>query len=157
MKVNLIKTELSLVYRKKNSFTAEEGLNLRRVNELWGIRLLSGTVLALTYGEGNNVASTMWEDVRIFAKRMKLDGKSGSLPSKDILCQYRSDEEKAKFDATVRLLAQHGIVADGYGGVIWCLEEYDSTMACCFRLTDGGFAWGCKTYSDILDRIAVAF
>ena len=52
---DFIPTELPLVYRKGTEFTVENGLNLKRKEELWGIQLLSGVMVALMCGSGNNV------------------------------------------------------------------------------------------------------
>ena len=46
-KTGLIPTELPLVYRRGNELTVENGLNLSRKSELWGIQLLSGVMVAL--------------------------------------------------------------------------------------------------------------
>ena len=53
----LIPTKLPLVYCRNNTLTIENGLNLNRKNELWGIRLLSGTMVALKYGMKNSFAT----------------------------------------------------------------------------------------------------
>ena len=54
-KNGFIPTELPLVYLKGNELSVENGLNLSRKDELWGIQLLSGVMVALTCGSGNNV------------------------------------------------------------------------------------------------------
>ena len=80
-KTGLIPTELPLVYRRGNELTVENGLNLSRKSELWGIQLLSGVMVALTCGPGNNVSDTTWGEVKKFAEKMRLNGKPGFLPS----------------------------------------------------------------------------
>ena len=52
----LIPTELPLVYRRGNELTVENGLNLDRKSELWGIQLLSGVMVALQRGPENNIS-----------------------------------------------------------------------------------------------------
>ena len=84
-KTGLIPTELPLVYRRGNELTVENGLNLSRKSELWGIQLLSGVMVALTCGSGNNVSETTWGKVKKFAEKMTFNGKPGILPSKDVL------------------------------------------------------------------------
>ena len=69
-KTGLIPTELPLVYRRGNELTVENGLNLSRKSELWGIQLLSGVMVALTCGSGNNVSDTTWGKVKKFAEKM---------------------------------------------------------------------------------------
>ena len=82
---DFIPTDLPLVYLKGNEFTVELGLNLKRKDELWGIQLLSGVMVALMCGAGNNVLETTWEKVKEFAEKMTFNGKLGFLPSKDVL------------------------------------------------------------------------
>ena len=94
----LIPTELPLVYRQDNVLTVENGLNLSRRHELWGIQLLSGTMVALRSGATeDNVSSTAWRKVKEFAEKMTFNGKSGILPSKNALKKHWGDEEKEKF------------------------------------------------------------
>ena len=51
-KTGLIPTELPLVYRRGNELTVENGLNLGRKSELWGIQLLSGDgCLSVPFGK----------------------------------------------------------------------------------------------------------
>lgn len=75
-KTGLIPTELPLVYRRGNELTVENGLNLSRKSELWGIQLLSGVMVALTCGSGNNVSDTTWGKVKKFAEKMRLNGRT---------------------------------------------------------------------------------
>ena len=120
----LIPTALPLVYRRGNELTVENGLNLSRKSELWGIQLLSGVMVALTCGSGNNVSDTTWGKVKKFAEKMRLNGKPGFLPSKGVLKEHWGGMEEAKFIATVEILKENEIAADGYWGCIWCSEEY---------------------------------
>ena len=154
-KTGLIPTELPLVYRRGNVLTVENGLNLNRKHELWGIQLLSGVMVALTCGSGNNVSDTTWGKVKKFAEKMRLNGKPGFLPSKGVLKEHWGGMEEAKFIATVEVLKENEIEADGYQGCIWCSEVYDCYNACFFGLRYGGKGWCPKTY--INKRIAVAF
>ena len=156
-KTGLIPTELPLVYRRGNELTVENGLNLSRKSELWGIQLLSGVMVALTCGSGNNVSETTWGKVKKFAEKMTFNGKLGVLPSQDVLKKHWSNKEEAKFAATVEVLEENEIGADGYRGCIWCSEVYDPKYAYCFGLRDGDNVWGYKdgTYGN--DRVALAF
>ena len=156
-KTGLIPTELPLVYRRGNELTVENGLNLSRKSELWGIQLLSGVMVALTCGPGNNVSDTTWGEVKKFAEKMRLNGKPGFLPSKDVLKEHWGTEEQTRFTATVKVLKENEIAADGYWGCIWCSEEYSPLIAYYFGLRYGGTDWGTKygTYYD--DRVALAF
>ena len=156
-KTGLIPTELPLVYRRGNELTVENGLNLSRKSELWGIQLLSGVMVALTCGPGNNVSDTTWGEVKKFAEKMRLNGKPGFLPSKDVLKEHWGTEEQTRFTATVKVLKENEIAADGYWGCIWCSEEYIPNHAYYFNLKGGYNGWYYKdgTYGN--DRVALAF
>ena len=156
-KTGLIPTELPLVYRRGNELTVENGLNLSRKSELWGIQLLSGVMVALTCGSGNNVSETTWDEVKKFAEKMTFNGKPGILPSKDVLKKHWGNKEEAKFAATVEVLEENEIGADGYRGCIWCSEAYGPNGAYYFLLKAGSNAWGTKTTTTSNDRVALAF
>ena len=156
-KTGLIPTELPLVYRRGNELTVENGLNLSRKSELWGIQLLSGVMVALTCGPGNNVSDTTWGEVKKFAEKMRLNGKPGFLPSKDVLKEHWGTEEQTRFTATVKVLKENEIAADGYWGCIWCSEGYGPGGACYFILGDGHNGWDDKNDTNLNDRVALAF
>ena len=153
----LIPTELPLVYRRGNELTVENGLNLSRKHELWGIQLLSGVMVALTCGSGNNVSKTTWDEVKKFSEKMTFNGKPGVLPFQDVLKKHWSNKEEAKFAATVEVLEENEIGADGYRGCIWCSEVSSPLTACCFSLNSGGSGWDGKNGTGIYDRVALAF
>ena len=153
----LIPTALPLVYRRGNELTVENGLNLSHKSELWGIQLLSGVMVALTCGSGNNVSETTWDEVKKFAEKMTFNGKPGILPSKDVLKKHWGNKEEAKFAATVEVLEENEIGADGYRGCIWCSEEYNPNYAYCFILEIGSSDWSSKDTTDSYDRVALAF
>ena len=155
-KTGLIPTELPLVYRRGNVLTVENGLNLSRKHELWGIQLLSGVMVALACRSGNNVSDTIWNEVKKFAEKMRLNGKPGFLPSKGVLKEHWGGMEEAKFIATVEILKENEIAADGYWGCIWCSEEYGPSGADYFNLRDGYSGWGYKNYTNNNDRVALA-
>ena len=156
-KTGLIPTELPLVYRRGNELTVENGLNLSRKSELWGIQLLSGVMVALTCGSGNNVSETTWDEVKKFAEKMTFNGKPGILPSKDVLKKHWGNKEEAKFAATVEVLEENEIGADGYRGCIWCSEEYHPYNAYYFNLQRGTTDWITKGNTNYYDRVALAF
>ena len=156
-KTGLIPTELPLVYRRGNVLTVENGLNLSRKSELWGIQLLSGVMVALACRSGNNVSDTIWNEVKKFAEKMRLNGKSGFLPSKDVLKEHWGTEEQTRFTATVKVLKENEIAADGYWGCIWCSEAYYPGNAYCFNLEYGGSDWYAKSSTNYNDRVALAF
>ena len=156
-KTGLIPTELPLVYRRGNELTVENGLNLSRKSELWGIQLLSGVMVALTCGSGNNVSETTWGKVKKFAEKMTFNGKLGVLPSQDVLKKHWSNKEEAKFAATVEVLEENEIGADGYRGCIWCSEAFNPSGAYYFYLKDGGSGWASKYGTNGSDRVALAF
>ena len=156
-KTGLIPTELPLVYRRGNELTVENGLNLSRKSELWGIQLLSGVMVALTCGPGNNVSDTTWGEVKKFAEKMRLNGKPGFLPSKDVLKEHWGTEEQTRFTATVKVLKENEIAADGYWGCIWCSEEYSPDYAYYFDLRSGDGDWSSKYDTYTSDRVALAF
>ena len=153
----LIPTELPLVYRRGNELTVENGLNLSRKSELWGIQLLSGVMVALTCGSGNNVSETTWGKVKKFAEKMTFNGKPGVLPSIDVLKKHWSNKEEAKFAATVEVLEENEIEADGYRGCIWCSEEFNPNNAYYFLLRNGYNDWDNKSGTYNNDRVALAF
>ena len=156
-KTGLIPTELPLVYRRGNELTVENGLNLSRKSELWGIQLLSGVMVALTCGSGNNVSETTWGKVKKFAEKMTFNGKLGVLPSQDVLKKHWSNKEEAKFAATVEVLEENEIGADGYRGCIWCSEVSNPSSAYFFHLGDGYDDWSSKYGTHSNDRVALAF
>ena len=156
-KTGLIPTELPLVYRRGNELTVENGLNLSRKSELWGIQLLSGVMVALACRSGNNVSDTTWGEVKKFAEKMRLNGKPGFLPSKDVLKEHWGTEEQTRFTATVKVLKENEIAADGYWGCIWCSEGYDPGSAYYFALRDGYNDWDNKNLTNGNDRVALAF
>ena len=156
-KTGLIPTELPLVYRRGNELTVENGLNLSRKSELWGIQLLSGVMVALTCGSGNNVSETTWGKVKKFAEKMTFNGKLGVLPSQDVLKKHWSNKEEAKFAATVEVLEENEIGADGYRGCIWCSEGYTPNNASYFALEGGFDVWHFKYGTTSYDRVALAF
>ena len=153
----LIPTELPLVYRRGNELTVENGLNLSRKSELWGIQLLSGVMVALACGSGKNVSETTWKEVKKFAEKMTFNGKPGVLPSKDVLKEHWSNKEEAKFVATVEVLEENEIEADGYRGCIWCSEVCNPDYAYFFTLKNGYVDWNHKLNTDYYDRVALAF
>lgn len=157
MKTNVIVTELPLVYRRENEFEVLNGLDLSRKDELWGIQLTSGVMVALKCGEGNNVSETRWNKVKQFAEKMRLNGKPGSLPSKDVLKEHWGGMEGIKFAATVEVLQENKIEADDYWGCIWCSEVYNPGTAYGFDLETGYSDWNYKCYTYYEDRVAVAF
>ena len=156
-KTGLIPTELPLVYRRGNELTVENGLNLSRKSELWGIQLLSGVMVALTCGSGNNVSETTWGKVKKFAEKMTFNGKLGVLPSQDVLKKHWSNKEEAKFAATVEVLEENEIGADGYRGCIWCSEECSPDYAYCFGLRNGNNDWNTESGTYYNARVALAF
>ena len=153
----LIPTELPLVYRRGNELTVENGLNLSRKNELWGIQLLSGVMVALQRGPGNNISPATWEEVKKFAEKMRFKGKPGFLPSQDVLNKHWGKAEREKFTITIAVLKENNINADGYRGCIWCSEVSSPLTACCFSLNSGGSGWDGKNGTGIYDRVALAF
>ncbi|MDO5386296.1 MAG: hypothetical protein Q4F75_03395 [Pseudomonadota bacterium] len=157
MTTNLIATALPLVYRKDNEFEVLDGLDMNRKEELWGIQLLSGVMVALKCGPGNNVSATTWEEVEKFAENITFNGKPGIIPSQDVLIEYWGNEEKAKFAATVEVLEENEIEADGYRGYIWCSDGYFLYHACRFSLKVGSFGCYFKDTTNSNDRVAIAF
>ena len=152
---NFIPTKLPLVYRQENKLTVEKGLNLSRKNELWGIQLTSGIMIALTCGPGNNVTTTTWINVKNFVEKMTFNNKSGFLPSKDILKYQKGCEEEMDFNIVVELLRENDINADPLGGSIWCSEEYSPERA--YYINEGHIETIEKDGCAVFDRIGLAF
>ena len=146
-----IPTDLPLVYRRGNELTVENGLDLSRTSELWGIQLLSGAHVALKCG--GNVPVTTREEV----KKMRLNGKPGFLPSKDVLKKHWGSTEKEKFVATIKILRKNEIEADNYLGCLWCSERFSPFRAYYFDLEKGEASWDRKYAPDNIKRIAVMF
>ena len=88
---------------------------------------------------------------------MRLNGKPGFLPSKGVLKEHWGGMEEAKFIATVEILKENEIAADGYWGCIWCSEEYNPDHAYYFGLNGGNCVWYNKTNTHGNDRVALAF
>ena len=153
----LIPTALPLVYRRGNELTVENGLNLSRKHELWGIQLLSGVMVALQRTPENNISSATWKNVKRFAETMTFNGKPGFLPSQDVLNKHWNNEEREKYATTIAVFKENGIDADGYQGCIWCSEVYYRAGAFCFNLENGYRGWGHKDDTNIDDRVALAF
>lgn len=159
---SLIPTELPLVYRRGNQMTVENGLDLSRKHELWGIQLLSGVMIALKCGSGSNVSSTGMKKVKKFAETMHFNGKPGFLPSSGPLrLAWINTEEESKFIATVDVLKENGIEADGYWGKFWCSDKYPgAARGCCvycFDLERENDGW-CDGYDPCEGiRLAVVF
>ena len=124
---------MPLVYRQGNSLTVENGLDLSRKSELWGIQLLSGVMISLHYNLENHVSDNTWGNVQKFAEKMRFNGKSGHLLYKDVLKEHWGGMEKAKFAATVGVLKGNKIEAYGYEGWIWCRDGYDAKLFLLFR------------------------
>lgn len=153
----VIPTELPIVYRRGTELIVENGLDLSRRSEVWGIQLLSGVMVSLKYGRGNNVLSTTWGRVKEFARMMRFKGKPGFLPSKNALKEHWGNEEKAKFVATVDVLEKNEIKAGDYRGCIWCSEVYNPSNAYYFILKSGSIDWNDKNLTSGYDRVALAF
>lgn len=157
MKTDVIGTALPLVYRRGNEFEVLNGLDLSRKDELWGIQLTSGVMVALKCGSGNNVSKTTWEKVKRFAEKMRFEGEPGFLPSKDVLIEHWDDTEKIRLAKTVYVLKENKIEADGYEGIIWCSDEVVPYYAYYFKLKNGDYDWGFKDTTYYGNRVAVAF
>ena len=71
-KDNIIPTVLPLVYRQRYKLIVKNGLDLRCKDNLWGIQLSSGIMIALRCGAEDDVITTTWDYVRIFAQKMKI-------------------------------------------------------------------------------------
>ena len=88
---------------------------------------------------------------------MRLNGKPGFLPSKDVLKEHWGTEEQTRFTATVKVLKENEIAADGYWGCIWCSEASIPSSASSFGLSYGNGEWGNKSNTNYNDRVALAF
>ena len=88
---------------------------------------------------------------------MSLNGKPGFLPSTGVLKEHWGGMEEAKFIATVEILKENEIAADGYWGCIWCSEVYNPFNAYYFSLIYGGNDWNGKSNTHGSDRVALAF
>ena len=168
---NFIPTDLPLVYCKGNEFFVENGLNLKRKKELWGIQLLSGVMVALKYGwqtmsslefaAQNSIFSTAYKDVKKFAEIMRFNGRQGFIPFRSVLDKHWGKEEKEKFEATVEILRENGIDADDYNGAVWCVDDIQNTVSAgiahCFILKSGCLGCYYETTISGEDRVAVAF
>ena len=168
---NFIPTDLPLVYCKGNEFFVENGLDLKRKKELWGIQLLSGVMVALKYGSQamsslkfaaqNRIFSTACKDVVKFAEMIRFNEKQGFIPLLSVLDKHWGQEEKEKFVATVEILRENGIDADGWGGGIWCIDDIQNTVSAgiahCFILKSGCEGSYYEATISGEDRVAVAF
>ena len=152
----IIPTDLPLVYRQGKVLTIEPGLILNRRNELWGIQLTSGAMVALKCGPGTNVTSTIWDKIKKFAQSMTFNGQHGSLPVKEVLKEHWGGKEKEAFEATVDVLKSNNIDADGYFGCLWCAEP-KTDHAHFFNLNFGTCGWINKKETYYSDRVILTF
>lgn len=156
-KDNIIPTVLPLVYRQRYKLIVKNGLDLRCKDNLWGIQLSSGIMIALRCGAEDDVITTTWDYVRIFAQKIKFNHESGSLPALDMLKKCWDDEEKNKFKAVFDVLSENDIDADGCWGSVWCSEQYNLDCAYFFGLGGNEIGWDKKERAFIDDRVALVF
>lgn len=155
--LDVIPTALPLVYCCGNKMTVEDGLDLGRKSELWGIQLFSGMVIALKCGSGNDVSSFSLRNVKKFAENLIFNGRRGNLPDSDVLKELWWKEKTEKpFMETVGVLKENGLEADGYYGCIRCCNDKYSGKGVFWDIKGG---WGVNECQKVheLARIGVVF
>ncbi len=134
---NLVSTAVPLVYKKDTIFYVLNGIDTLRKSEIWGFMLNPGIFLRKTEGGAGrwqDVESMNWFDCKVFAESMTFNGKTGRLPSKELLAKYKGQEKDA-IDETVNILKQHGIDAFEYAGLCWCCEEDEKDPGYAYRFS----------------------
>lgn len=148
MTTNLITTALPLVYRKENEFEVLNGLDLNRKDELWGIQLPSGIMLALKCDPDAKVKGTSWYELKAFAEEMQFKGKSGSLPSYgEMVKEIESVNRYIRLSDTRSVLKDNGIESDGFKGIVWCNDSNYSDFRYRVNLAAQRYDWeypGCR-------------
>jgi len=138
-KKEFILTSLPLVYKRNCQLLVSEGLDLKRKDELWGIQLSSGVMVALKCDDDFILCKEAIER----AEALMFNGKRGNLPVQ-LSIEAR---DKKSFNFTVKVLKEHGINADLYIGMVWCI--LCSVLRCSLPLGGGGVV--------PKDRLVVAF
>lgn len=141
---------LPLVYKKGNEFFVENGLNLSRRDELWGIQLWSNVFLSLT------CEARGWQNAKEFAEQMRFEGKSGHLPEIFSLRRGYGPVEKMQLKELKELLAEYDIALD-VEGYVYCAAVEEDVNAPSLGLHNGGMGTFSKESVSSNDRVAVAF
>lgn len=150
----IIPTPLALVYKKDNDLSILPGLDLARKDELWGIRLQNGTLVALECG---SLQETDWDTTKQYVSSLRLNGSIGKMPSHYTLLRTWGDNEESLFKKTVKILEKNQISADGYWGSLWCEKEPDAASAYFIYLGTGDVVPTFKNMTKKNDRVAVEF
>lgn len=138
-KKEFILTRLPLVYKHNCQLLVGEGVDLKRKDELWGIQLSSGVMVALKCDDDFISCKEAIEQ----AEALMFNGKRGNLPVR-LSIEAR---DKKSFNSTVKVLKEYGIDADPYLGMVWCI--LCPVLRCSLPLGGG------KNVSK--NRLAVAF
>ncbi len=150
----------TFVYRFGSQFKTSSSLDEQNKNNLWGVQLSSGLVIALCCGcdfAGSLFAD--WEIVKDFASQMELNGKHGSLPSIGFLAEAFEPKSKdvAALDEVSDYLSKFGIEADGTVGALWCDDITKLKDAAVFDLSRFDVDWHYFRTSGNYIRVAMVF
>ncbi len=150
----IIPTPLALVYKKDNDLSILPGLDLARKDELWGIRLQNGVLIALECG---SIPETDWDTVKKHVLALRLNGSTGKMPDYYTILRTWGDNEERLLQKTIKILEKNQINADGYWGSIWCEKEPDESSAYFIYLGTGDVVPTYKNMTKKNDRVAVEF
>lgn len=132
-----VKGMLPLVYKKENRFEVLSGLDLSRVDQVWGFQLFPGIFCKSVRGGEGDVATMTWHRCNDFAEAMFFNGKRGQLPTRELFRKYKDEKLKNALDKTLAFLRFYGLEADEFMGIAWCREHYDKTRAYYFAFNNG--------------------
>ena len=135
----LVKTPLSLVYKRGSEFYILPGYAPNRKEELWGYALQSGVFLEIAYGK-ESMESRSWYSIKGFSENMKFKGNQGRMPEKEKIKSSWGRPERLAMEATAAILAKNGIKAQAYENkwhVIWTADGMGELYAYYFVLHSG--------------------
>lgn len=128
-------------------------LDLNHNDEVWGFQLPCGVFVKKTLGikdevpyhKYSNTNSTKHAKIKKHVEEFIFADIRGKLPVKEVMTIDKDAEDL--FEATVQILNDNKIQADGCHGVLWCDEDnrgdayrYHLSLKCCIRQ--------CTNYSD---------
>ena len=152
----IIITALPIVYSNENKLSLEKGLILSRKHEIWGIQLLPNVIVALK-GKVSDASNSTWQQMKIFAEKMELNGKCGRLPSKVLFKNQWGYLERKKLEATIAVLALEKVEFGDMPNYLWCQEECNASLAYYLCLENSNGGWVAKNHTNQFIRAVFEF